>query len=322
MDEGKVAGSRTSQSRLRVVTGMRTCLTITLAAVCLCAITASSASAGGDPPSLAACGQTLWITSEAGVIEADAATGRTLRHLQASRPYATGVVCDAGHAYVTSVENGYIAGSVDRFDTSSGRRTRIQSRGGGIFDIALAFGRVFVIEGSRHLHVVELAHGTAPEVVLADRRPAWVVGGSALTIVGDDGLLRQRSRAGRDRVLASGIGWPAVPCAPGVLVAAPGRLRLIAAMPSAWSVPVRPVALACHGATAWVATSDAAGPGTVVRRRRMVDGSSLRRVRIKGSAVALAVAPQVVWVATVGQAQRLVGLDPQTLRVISARTIL
>ena len=296
-------------------------LTTAIAVFCLPAIAPGSSAAGGNPPTLAACGETLWITSDAGVVEADAATGRTLRILQASRPYATGVVCAAGRAYVSSVESGYVASAVDRFDAHTGRRTRIDTRSGGIFGIALASGRLFVIAGSTTLRVVELAHGGQPERAFANGHPAWISGGSALTIVDESGALRRRAGDGHERVLASGAGWPAVACGSGILAAAPGRVRLVGGA-TPWSAPGRPVALACDHASAWVATTDASGLRTTVRRRHLSDGRTLRGVHIAGSAVAVARARRVVWIATAGSTERLVGLDPHTLRVLASRAIL
>ena len=294
--------------------------TIVLAAACVAALVPSAARAGGDPPTLAVCGQTLWLTSEAGLIEANAVTGRTLRTLRTSRPYATGVVCDAGHAYVTSVENGFVDGTVDRFDARRGRRTRISHRAGGVFGIALAFGRVFVIAGGARRRVVELAHGPRPEHSLRLPGPAWISGGRDLAIVGEDRDLRLRSLDGRERVVASAIDGPALLCPSGVLAVSRGHLSLIGS-PSAWSAPFTAEAITCDAAAAWVATSDDTGTRTTTRRLRIGDGRVTRRVVIDGIVVAAARAQRVIWLVTGGPTIRLVGLDPETLAVVSSRVI-
>src|SRR5579862_3171689 len=87
------------------------------------ALTASPlARAGGDFVDLAAAGGRVWFVGEPGVLELDAHTGRTLaRPRLAGAAYPLSVALAGGAAWVASVENGYVWGTLTRVDAATGK---------------------------------------------------------------------------------------------------------------------------------------------------------------------------------------------------------
>lgn len=81
----------------------------------------SLARAGGDFVDLAAAGGRVWFVGEPGVRELDAQTGRTLArpHLVGAA-YPLSVALAGGAAWVASVENGYVWGTLTRIDSRTG----------------------------------------------------------------------------------------------------------------------------------------------------------------------------------------------------------
>src|SRR5919197_2319440 len=96
----------------------RTALLLVVAGVL---VGAPAARAGGDFADLAVGGARVWFVGSGGVRSLDPATGRTL-----SRPQLVGLayplsVALAGHAaWVASVENGYVWGTLSRIDARTG----------------------------------------------------------------------------------------------------------------------------------------------------------------------------------------------------------
>jgi hypothetical protein len=88
-------------------------------------VVAPLAQAGGDFVDLAVGSSRVWLVGEPGVRVIDARTGRTLAspHLVGA-PYPLSVTLAGGAAWVASVENGYVSGTLTRIDTRSGK-TRV-----------------------------------------------------------------------------------------------------------------------------------------------------------------------------------------------------
>ena len=82
----------------------------------------SLARAGGDFVDLAATASRVWFVGEPGVRELDAKTGRTLaRPNLVGAAYPLSVTLAGGAAWVASVENGYVWGTLTRIDSHTGK---------------------------------------------------------------------------------------------------------------------------------------------------------------------------------------------------------
>src|SRR6266571_9244353 len=82
----------------------------------------AAARAGGDFVDLAVGSSRVWFVGEAGVHELDARSGRTLAMPRlVGAPYPLSVTLAGGAAWVASVENGYVWGTLSRIDTRTGK---------------------------------------------------------------------------------------------------------------------------------------------------------------------------------------------------------
>jgi hypothetical protein len=106
--------------------------------------------AGGDFVDLAAGSGRVWFVGEPGVRELDARTGRTLARPQlVGAPYPLSVALAGGAAWVTSVENGYVWGTLTRIDIRTGH-TRVLWRkpDASVQYVAAGAGGVWALIGS------------------------------------------------------------------------------------------------------------------------------------------------------------------------------
>lgn len=104
---------------------MRVALIVLVAALVL----APSASAGGDFVDLAVHGGRVWFVGSFGVRELDARTGRTIATPQlAGAAIPISVTVAAGAAWVSSIENGYVAPKLTRIDLRTGARRVVWRR--------------------------------------------------------------------------------------------------------------------------------------------------------------------------------------------------
>src|SRR5207247_5557033 len=86
-------------------------------------LAAPLARAGGDFVDLAVGNTRVWFVGGPGVRELDAHTGRTIAGPQlVGAPYPLSVTLAGGAAWVASVENGYVWGTLSRIDVRTGRR--------------------------------------------------------------------------------------------------------------------------------------------------------------------------------------------------------
>ena len=110
----------------------------------------SLARAGGDFVDLAATGSHVWFVGEPGVLELDAQTGRTLArpHLVGAA-YPLSVTLAGGAAWVASVENGYVWGTLTRIDGGT-RKLRVLWRkpDSSVQYVAAGAGGVWALIGS------------------------------------------------------------------------------------------------------------------------------------------------------------------------------
>src|SRR5713101_7825762 len=85
----------------------------------------AAARAGGDFVDLAVGSSRVWFVGGAGVRELDARTGRTISTPRlVGVPYPLSVTLAGGAAWVASVENGYVWGTLSRIDLRT-RRPRV-----------------------------------------------------------------------------------------------------------------------------------------------------------------------------------------------------
>ena len=83
---------------------------------------APGAQAGGDFVDLVVDGTHLWFVGPLGVRVVDARSGRTLSRPQlVGAAYPLSVTLAGGAAWVASVENGYVWGTLSRIDVKTGR---------------------------------------------------------------------------------------------------------------------------------------------------------------------------------------------------------
>jgi hypothetical protein len=121
-----------------------------LVLVCACLAVPSLARAGGDFVDLAVAGSRVWFVGEPGVRELDATTGRVVASTQlVGAPYPLSVALDGGAAWVASVENGYVWGTLTRIDNRTGR-TRVLWRkpDSSVQYVAAGAGGVWALIGS------------------------------------------------------------------------------------------------------------------------------------------------------------------------------
>src|SRR5919197_2561099 len=126
----------------------RTALLLVVAGVLAAA---PAARAGGDFADLAVGGARVWFVGSGGVRSLDARTGRTLSTPQlVGAAYPLSVALAGGAAWVASVENGYVWGTLSRIDEQTGRVSVVWRRqGSSVQYVAAGAGSVWALIGSR-----------------------------------------------------------------------------------------------------------------------------------------------------------------------------
>src|SRR5918912_1058229 len=110
---------------------------------------APPARAGGDFTDLAVGGR-VWFVGSGGVRSLDAGTGRTLSRPQLVGPaYPLSVALAGGAAWIASVENGYVWGTLSRIDLRTGKvRVVWRRRDSSVQYVAAGAGSVWTLIGS------------------------------------------------------------------------------------------------------------------------------------------------------------------------------
>src|SRR6266566_8243623 len=97
-------------------------LPLTTLALCSILLASGAARAGGSFVDLAVGSSRVWFVGEPGVRELDARTGRTLSKPRlVGAAYPLSVALAGGAAWVASVENGYVWGTLSRIDIRTGK---------------------------------------------------------------------------------------------------------------------------------------------------------------------------------------------------------
>src|SRR5207237_3249568 len=110
----------------------------------------AAARAGGDFVDLAVSSARVWFVGEPGVHELDARSGRTLASPQlVGAPYPLSVTLAGGAAWVASVENGYVWGTLTRIDLRTHHvRVLWRKQDSSVQYVAAGSGGVWALIGS------------------------------------------------------------------------------------------------------------------------------------------------------------------------------
>jgi hypothetical protein len=291
-------------------------------------VAAPAVQAGGDFVDLAVVDGRVWFAGPSGVRSLDAVTGRRLsmpRLVGAAYPLSVAVA--GGAAWIASVENGYVWGTLSRIDERTGRvRVVWRRQGSSVQSVTAGAGSVWALIGSRThtriarfslsgrlLRVWEVA-GAAR--MAADREGCWVTTGRWLLKIDPAGRMHRVLRGVFDGV-AVGPGAVWLPRATSVLrlderaggvrTLATGRLRLGGFQHD----------LAAGDGALWALRYESRTRSVLVRLDAH-SGLSTRSASLPGIADALVVTPRALWVATVraaaGGGYSIIRVDPRTLR--------
>ena len=296
-------------------------------------ITAPSARAGGDFLDLAAGSSRVWVVGAAGVNALDARTGRTLaRPALVRTPYSLSVALAGGAAWIASVENGYVWGTLSRIDTRTGT-TRVlwRRRESSVQYVAAGAGGVYALIASKHgTRVARFALDGRLERfwqvpgagrIAADDSGCWITAAGSLFHIDQAGLLHRilSARLGSIAVGEGASGFP-VRRQSSAWTSAPARRAgsAPAVSPSVASSTTSPCAATLSG---FWCTRPAASPRRRCSAWTPPLGRITGRVAVPGIANAVVVATGAVWVATamapagaVATGYAALRFDPRTLR--------
>jgi hypothetical protein len=289
------------------------------------------ARAGGDFVDLAVGSTRVWFVGEPGVREIGAQSGRTLaRPRLVGASYPLSVALAGGAAWVASVENGYVWGTLTRIDVHTGRaRVLWRKPDSSVQYVAAGAGGVWALIGSAGS--TRIARFTltgrldrtwsVPEAgrMAADQSGCWITTDQWLLHIDPRGRMHRVTRAQLGDV-STGAGAVWLPQAASVLrvdehtgrirTLHTGRLRLGGFQHD----------LAAGEGALWALT-DAGRAHTTLARFDLRSGRRTGRVDVPGIGNALVVRPNAVWVATViAPANRpasgydVIRLDPHALR--------
>lgn len=295
-----------------------------LVACLVASLVAGAANAGGIEIRLAAADRMLWVTTGSQVLRVDASTGTIVARPRPGGSYPLRVAVGGGAAWVSCVENGFVAGALSRVELATGRvTTRLRVRDGVVGDVAVGGGSAWALVGptdAARLARVDLATGrqvallragSSPTAIAADSSGVWVTDAAGA-------LHRVDARTGHARTVLRGTGIDRVAVGLGDAWATRGRTvvrldgrtgRAIARIP----VGGVPLELTVGPRNVWVLALDG-------RRIRLVRVHA-RTNRVTGrrllprSPSSVAVAAGRVWVGALVPTERLLGIDPWTLRI-------
>ena len=111
----------------------------------------SLAFAGGTQVSVAAVAGQVWVTTGADVVELNPITGHVERRSKTRYPYPIDIGVSDGNVWVSSVEDGFVAGAVTRIPDAGGRTTQplvLPSR--PVLALAVGSGTTWALVGPWH----------------------------------------------------------------------------------------------------------------------------------------------------------------------------
>jgi hypothetical protein len=287
--------------------------------------------ASGDFVDLAARGSRVWFVGETGVRELDARTGRTLSAPRlVGAPYPLSVTLAGGAAWVASVENGYVWGTLSRIDTRT-RKVRVVWRkpDSSVQYVAAGAGGVWALIGS--VGGTKIARfrldGRLDRTwtirdagrMAADGSGCWISTSRSLLHIDTGGRVHRVLQAPLgDVATGGGAVWLPRPSSVLRVDERTGRVRTLVTGPLRLGGFQHDLAV---GANALWALRDAGRTRTIVERFDLRTGRKTGSVAVRGIADAIVVQPNAVWVASIiapppGRAigAQVVRLDSRTLR--------
>jgi hypothetical protein len=284
---------------------------------------APAARAGGDFVDLAVGGGRVWFVGP-GVRSLDARTGRTMAMPQlVGAAYPLSVALAAGAAWVASVENGYVWGTLSRIDERTERvRVVWRRRRSSVQYVAAGAGSVWALIGSAK--TMRIARFTLSGRLLrvwrvpgagrmaADDQGCWISGDRWLLRIDPAGRLHRVLRAPLGDI-ATGAGAVWLPRARSVLRLdeRTGRVRILATGRLDLGGFQHDIAV---GDGALWALHNGSRTRAELMRYDLRTGRRTGSARLPGIADALVVRPGAVWVATISAGGTVLRLDPRTLR--------
>jgi hypothetical protein len=306
-------------------------IALALAAVAVVLLMPAAARAGGDFVDLAVSSARVWFVGEPGVHELDARSGRTLAMPRlVGVPYPLSVTLAGGAAWVASVENGYVWGTLSRIDTRTGKVRVVWRKpdssvqyvaagAGGVWALIGTAGSTEIARFSLDGRLVRVWKVPGAGRMAADASGCWISATGWLLHIDTAGRLHHVLRAPLgDIATAAGAAW--LPRTTSVLRIDEhsGRVRTLL------TGRLRPGGFQhdlAVGANALWGLNDAGRAHTTLDRYDLHTGRKTGSVRVPGIADALVVKPHVVWVATViappakpATGYDVIRLDPLTLR--------
>jgi hypothetical protein len=301
-----------------------------IAAVVVSLVAPAAARAGGDFVDLAVDGSHAWFVGESGVYALDALDGHTVATPQVRGAYPLSVTVAGGAAWVASVENGYVWGTLSRIDVHTRQVRVVWRKPESSVQYVAAGGRsVWALIGSAG--TTEIARfsldGRRTRVwsvpgagrMAADQSGCWLSATGWVLHIDNDGRIHHVVRAPLgDIATGNGAAW---------LPRTTSVLRIDERSGNVTTVvtgPLRPGGFQhdlAVGADALWALNEAGRNRSNVDRYDLRTGRKSGRVSVPGIADALVVKPHAIWVATViappsrpATGYDVVRLDPRTLR--------
>jgi|SRR5919108_196173 hypothetical protein len=283
-----------------------------------------AARAGGDFVDLAV-GARAWFVGSGGVRSLDTRTGRTLSTPQlVGAAYPLSVALAGRAAWVASVENGYVWGTLSRIDLRTGKvRVVWRRRGSSVLYVAAGAGSVWTLIGShsgmriarftltgRLLHVWRMDDAGR---IAADQEGCWI---SA------DHRLVQIDRRGRvHTIVLARLGDVATGAGAVWLPQARSVLRVDERTHEVRTIGTGPLGgggfqhdLGVDGHRIWALREESRNRSALVRYDSRT-GRRTGRATLPAIADAVVLTPHAVWVATVASHwETVLRFDPRTLR--------
>jgi len=313
-----------SRMRLRRLVGLAVVVVVVLLAAPL-------ARAGGDFVDLAVGNTRVWFVGEPGVRELDARSGRTIASQQlVGAPYPLSVTLTAGAAWVASVENGYVWGTLSRIDLRTHRvRLLWRKQDSSVQYVAAGAGGVWALIGSAsgnkiaHFslagHVERVWKVANAGRMAADASGCWISTNHWLIHIDPAGRVHRVLPAQLGDV-STGAGAAWLPQATTVLsidehngtisTLHTGRLRLGGFQHD----------LAAGAGALW-ALNDAGRAHTTLERFDLQSGRLTGKLDLPGIADALIIKPDTIWIAAViappnmpASGYDVIRINPHTLR--------
>lgn len=306
--------------------GRRTAwIALAAAAIGVSLLAAATARAGGQCVDLAVGGNRVWLVGESGVHELDATTGhiRTMPTLPGAAYPLTVTLAD-GAAWVGSVENGYLWGTLSRIDARTGK-TRVLWRRyqSSVQYVAAGAGSVWALIGvkqameaarfspnGRLLQVWKLPRDAGR--MAADGSGCWISSNRTLLHINPSGRLHRAQQAPfGDLATGAGAVWLAETTKVIRIDERTGQTRSIPTGTLRLGGFQHDLAATTHALYLLQHTYTGASYTRLVRID-LRTGAVTRSAPIEGIADAVVLSPHGVWVATA--TSTIARYEPRTLR--------